>query len=182
MAGELWASVFGLATMRSSLATSVPSSTGVGTTAVGLDIWNVDTQWPTFSVTILVRLSFFPPSSSFFPNAERFTSPGHQIDKFAVSTEKKSSFVPFHSHLINRFLQLGRKKNEEITFNTVVIKLLYSYSTGWRDNSSLATVRPTSTPLVLFLLSAILFLFLNKLMVFTGHSHTREGTQMCLPL
>lgn len=53
MAGELWNSVFGLDIMRSSLATLVPSKTGVGTTAVGLDIWNV-TQWPTFSVRVLV--------------------------------------------------------------------------------------------------------------------------------
>lgn len=100
------------------------------------------------SLPLFVFLAFFF-FFFFLPNAERFTSLGHQIDKFAVSTEKKSGFVPFHSHLINRFLQLGRGKNEEITFNTVVIKLLYSYSTGWRDNSSLATVRPTSTPLVL---------------------------------
>lgn len=48
MAGKLWASVFGLAIMRSSLATLVPNRTGVGTTAVGLGIWNVDTQWPIF--------------------------------------------------------------------------------------------------------------------------------------
>ena len=34
MAGELWPTVFGLATMRSSLAASVPRRTGVGTTAV----------------------------------------------------------------------------------------------------------------------------------------------------
>lgn len=38
MAGKLWASVFGLAIMRSSLATLVPSRTGVGATAVGLGI------------------------------------------------------------------------------------------------------------------------------------------------
>lgn len=59
MAGELWASVFGFAIMRSSLATLVPSKTGVGITAVGLDIWNVDTQWPTFCVTILVPFFFY---------------------------------------------------------------------------------------------------------------------------
>lgn len=35
MAGELWASVFGLAIVKSSLALSVPGKTGVGTT-VGL--------------------------------------------------------------------------------------------------------------------------------------------------
>ncbi len=89
MAGELWASVFGFAIMRSSLATLVPSRTEVGTTAVGLDIWNVDTHWPTFC---------HYPCSLLFSWCR--TNPGHQSWQICNVYRKEKQFcsLSFSSH------------------------------------------------------------------------------------
>lgn len=166
MAGELWASVYGLAIMRSSLATSVPGRTEFATTAVGLDIWNAAANfhrhYPFFFFLWMLHESW---------------SPNWQI--WDVHKKKKQFPLP-SSH---KWISVARGRNKGITFDSVVIKLLYSYSTGWRDNSSLATVRPTSISLVFFLpFSSILFLCLNTLMVFTEHSCTRGRRTNVSPL
>lgn len=65
--------------------------------------------------------------------------------------------------------------SEETTFNCVGIKLLYSCSRAWEENSLLSAVRPTCTSLAFFFfsLSTILFLVLNKLMDFIENCCSR---------
>lgn len=59
MAGELWASVFGLAIVKSSLALSVPSRTGVGTTAGLVRTSGMSTHGVPLSPSLSLFLSHF---------------------------------------------------------------------------------------------------------------------------
>lgn len=102
-------------------------------------IWIVNTQYPTFSVSILVPLTSLIYTCTLQVLIEKWAS-------FLFSTERKIIL------LLTGFVILGGI-SKEITFNTVGIKPSYSYSRGWEENSLLSAVRPICTSLAFFFLS-----------------------------
>lgn len=136
--------------MRSSLATFVPSRTGV--------------QWPSSSVTIRVPLFFLCLCR---------TSSGHQIWQTCNVYRKEKQFCS-RSFLFHKWIFVAKGKNVEITFNTVVIKLLHCYLRGWGgDNSLLAAVRTNSNSFDFYFFPLLLFffLFVNQWIVHWECSH-----------
>lgn len=136
--------------MRSSLATFVPSRTGV--------------QWPSSSVTIRVPLFFLCLCR---------TSSGHQIWQTCNVYRKEKQFCS-RSFLFHKWIFVAKGKNVEITFNTVVIKLLHWYLRGWGgDNSLLAAVRTNSNSFdFFFFLCCYSFFCLWIIELFIENAHT----------